>query len=165
MSNYKYLVCGLSENEPFKAKFDFCETLQDAFKICVNNVIEHFVFYRNMEDDILSKGKLSFLDSTNDGMNFSYTEGKETYHNSILELDSIPMKKTHMIVWHHCYLDVDFDIHMEGSLEECQKQMYKEARKLYTEYEGTEWKRSETQISFHDSYEWQCWDIIEIPGR
>lgn len=163
MSNYKYLVCGLSENEPFKAKFDFCETLQDAFKICVNNVIEHFGFYRNMEDDILSKGKLKFLDSTNDGINFSYTEGKETYYNSILELDSIPMKKTHMIVWHHCYLDVDFDIHMEGSLEECQKQMHKEARKLYAEYEGTEWKRSETQISFRDSCEWQCWDIVEIP--
>lgn len=165
MNNYKYLVCGLSEKEPFKAKFDFCETLQDAFKACANNVIEHFGFYRNMENDILEKGKLKSLDSTNDGINFCYTEGKETYYNSILEIDFLLTKDTHLIIWHHCYLGVDFDILMEGSLEECQKEMYKEARQFYREYEGTEWKRSETQISFHDSYEWQCWDIIEIPGQ
>lgn len=163
MSNYKYLVCGLSENEPFKAKFDFCETLQDAFKICVNNVIEHFGFYRNMEDDILSKGKLKFLDSTNDGINFSYTEGKETYYNNILELDPTPMKKTHLLVWHHCYLGVDFDIHMEGSMMECRDEMYAEAKESYEECEGTDWNESETQISFCDSHEWQCWDIVEIP--
>ena len=163
MNGYKYLVCGLGEREQNKAKYSFCETLQDAFKICVNNVIEHFGFYRNMEDEILGKGNLSFLDSTNDGMNFSYTEGKETYYNSILELDPTPTKKTHLLVWHHCYLDVDFDIYMEGSMAECREEMHEEAKKAYEEYEGTYWNESETQISFCDSCECQCWDIVEIP--
>ena len=163
MNGYKYLVCGLSEEKQNKAKYNFCETLQDAFKICVDNVIEHFGFYRNMEDDILAKGKLKFLESTNDGMNFSYTEGKETYYNNILELDPTPMKKTHLLVWHHCYLGVDFDIHMEGFMMECRDEMYAEAKKSYEECEGTDWNESETQISFCDSHEWQCWDIVETP--
>lgn len=163
MNGYKYLVCGLSEEKQSKAKYNFCETLQDAFKICVDNVIEHFGFYRNMEDDILGKGKLKFLESTNNGMNFSYTEGKETYHNSILELGPIPTEKTHLLVWHHCYLGVDFDIHMEGSETTCQEEMYKEAKMAYEGYEGTDWNESKTQISFHDFREWRCWDIVEIP--
>ena len=163
MNGYKYLVCGLSEEKPNKAKYNFCETLHDAFKICVDNVIEHFGFYRNMEDDILSKGKLNFLKLTNDGMNFSYTEGKETYYNSILELDPTPTKKTHLLVWYHCYRGVNFDIHIEGSKVTCRDKMYKEAKRSYEEYEGTDWNESETQISFHDSHEWRCWDIVEIP--
>lgn len=163
MNGYKYLVCGLSEEKPNKAKYNFCETLQDAFKICVDNVIEHFGFYRNVEDDILSKGKLNFLESTNDGMNFFYTEGKETYYNSILELDTIHTEKTHLLVWHHCYRGVDFDIHMEASVRECRDEMYEAAKSVYKECEGTGWLESKMQISFRDSGEYQCWDIVEIP--
>ena len=82
MNDYKYLACGLSEKDYRETKFTFCETLQEAFKACVNNVIEHFGFYRNMEDDILEKGKLKFLNPNIDaikntmgnGMVFSYKE-------------------------------------------------------------------------------------------
>lgn len=163
MNGYKYLVCGLSEREQNNAKYNFCETLQDAFKICVNNVIEHFGFYRNMKDDILAKGKLSFLNLTKGGMNFSYTEGKETYYNNILELDPTPTEKTHLLVWHYCFFNANFDICMEGSEMECQDEMYEEAKKAYEECEGANWNESETQIYFRDSRECQCWDIVEIP--
>ncbi|SCG87979.1 Uncharacterised protein [uncultured Clostridium sp.] len=163
MNGYKYLVCGLSGKKQNKAKYNFCETLQDAFKICADNVIEHFGFYRNLEIEILAEGKISFLDSTNNGMNFSYTEWGETYHNSILELDPTPTEKTHLLVWHHCYLGVDFDIYMVGSKAACREEMYEEAKRAYEECKGTYWNESETQIYFRDSRECQCWDIVEIP--
>ena len=67
---------------------------------------------------------------------------------------------THLLVWHHGYEGVDFEVRHQGSYEDCKKAMEKEIQKLMDDLGLLDEDINENVIDTGN--EWEVFDIVEI---
>ena len=67
---------------------------------------------------------------------------------------------THLLIWHHGYEGVDFEVRYQGTYEECERTMKKEIQELVDNYELID---EDICINTIDTgNEWEVFDIVEI---
>ena len=69
---------------------------------------------------------------------------------------------THLLIWHHGYEGVDFEVRYQGTYEECKKETTKEIYDLVNDLELTDDAICDNVIDTGN--EWEVFDIVEIGG-
>ena len=138
----KYLLCSLDDEHYASASFVIYDDHADAEKAAVNNC-QNYIY-----DCEISVEK--------SGFRITGTSGNSFYVNEIKPIDAD--KGDHLLVWHHAYEGVDFEIRLQGSFEECLEKKNKEVAELMSQlnteivWDGT----VDTGI------EWETFDIVRI---
>ena len=104
-----HLLCELNDENYTLASFSFYENFQDA----VQNAIKACKEWN--EDCEIHAGKELRI-TANCGDSFYVTEIKQVW----TELG------THLLVWHHGYQGVNFEVRHQGTYEDCKKAMEKD---------------------------------------
>lgn len=136
----KYLLCSLDDEHYASASFVIYDHHADAEIAAVNNC-QDYICDVNIERS---------------GSRITGTSGNSFYVNEIKPVD--PDKGDYLLVWHHAYEGVDFEIRLQGSFEECLEKKNKEVAELMSQlnteivWDGT----VDTGI------EWETFDIVRI---
>lgn len=138
-----HLLCELNDENYTLASFSFYEYFQDA----VQNAIKACKEWN--EDCEIHAGKELRI-TANCGDSFYVTEIKQVW----TELG------THLLVWHHGYQGVNFEVRHQGTYEDCKKAMEKEVQKLKDDLGLHDKDINDNVIDTGD--EWEVFDIIKI---
>ena len=89
-----------------------------------------------------------------------YGEDNNFYTTEIKEYDSA--KGNYVLVWHHAYNGVGFDVELVGTYEECKQKMIDSVHKREMEID--------CELDFQDNWqscidtgdEWEVWTIVKL---
>lgn len=141
-----YLLSELNSKDYAYASHSVLKSYQEANEAAVSACVNKFE--GNCDVEIEKQG---FRITSQQDLDFYVTEIKPF----VLE------KGEYLLVWHHAYDGVDFEICFQGSREECEKRREEEIKKLCEELD----------LSFEDDVidnvvdtgtEWEVWDIVDI---
>ncbi|HAU88198.1 MAG TPA: hypothetical protein DCW90_22805 [Lachnospiraceae bacterium] len=139
-----YLLCGLNDENYTQAEHSFYKSYKDALQAVIDSCNE---WEESCEIEIEDDGyriTARYYDS------FYVTEIKQI----------CPECGTHLLIWHHGYEGVDFEVRLQGTYEECEREMKKEIYKLVNDLELTEEDICDNVIDTGN--EWEVFDIVEI---
>lgn len=139
-----YLLCELNDENYTDAQYScyksFEETVQAAINTCKDWKEDCAVEIEDEGWRITARYEDSFY----------VTEIKQFY----------PECGTHLLIWHHGYEGVDFEIRYQGTYEECKREMKKEIEKLVNDLEL--WDEDICDNVIDTGNEWEVFDIVEI---
>ena len=141
----RYLLCELNDENYTDASFYFFYTLSMANNAAILDCVKNFD--GNCE-----------IETENNGLRVTSRNGDSFYVIEIKEFDED--NGTHLLVWHHGYEGVDFEIRFQGTYEECCKQREREIKELIDELELLDDDVNGNVVDTGN--EWEVWDIVEI---
>lgn len=89
-----------------------------------------------------------------------YGTGNNFYTTEIKEYDA--MKGDHILVWHHAYNGVGFDIEFVGTYEECKQKMIDIVHKRELQLECELDFQDNWQACIDTGSEWEVWTIVKL---
>lgn len=141
-----YLLCELDDEHYTCAEYRFYKSFKDTIQAAIDSCNE---WNENCEIEIEDEGyriTARYYDS------FYVTEIKEI----------CPDSGKHLLVWHHGYEGVDFEVRYQGTYEECKKETSKEIYDLVNDLKLTDDDICDNVID--TGVEWEVFDIVEIKG-
>lgn len=153
----KYLLCELNDEnytEPlFRIFYSHRDAFNEAVKKCTNIA---YNCRSDFELECKENGKrISITFNENlygNGDNFYVTEIKEFESND----------GDYVLVWHHAYSGVGFDIEFIGSYEECKSIMKQSIMERQEQIDcDLEWE-DRFQACIDTGDEWEIWSIIKL---
>ena len=145
--NKLYLLCELNDEDYAYASYSFYETYEEAKQAAIKSCKN---WKSNCDIEIEDEGyriTARYEDS------FYVTEIKQI----------CPECGTHLLVWHHGYEGVNFEVRYQSTYEECERMMEKEIQELADDYELIDEDICGNVIDTGN--EWEVFDIVEIGGR
>lgn len=139
-----YLLCELDDEHYTQAYHSFYKSYEETFQAAIDACKE---WNEDCEVEIEDEGRritANYEDS------FYVTEIKQI----------CPECGTHLLVWHHGYEGVDFEIRYQGTHEECEREMKKEIQRIVDELELVDEDVNDNVIDTGN--EWEVFDIVEI---
>lgn len=151
---YMYLLCELDDSEytqPTFSQFDNFENAFDEALLSCGYFTEHDIQIE------IEKNRKRIS---------AHTEDDNFYVTEIKEFDE--SKGTHILIWHHAYNGVGFEILCVGTEEECLQKRRKEIKKIFDERNLSNGDNEDFDIDNDNvvdtGEEWEVFSIIEI-GR
>lgn len=146
--NTRYLLCELDDENYTEPRFAVFESK----KLAINKAIE--ICLEAASDNDLT------LEIKDNQERISVNFGDCFYITQINKFDS--NDGGYILVWHHAYNGVGFDIECVGSYEECKLEMDKCIRERQEQIEcDLEWE-NDFQACVDTGEEWEIWSIIKI---
>lgn len=140
----RYLLCELNDENYTDAFFRIFNILSSATNTAILDCINEYCGNCQVE--------------TND-LRIASSRGDSFYVAEIKEFEE--HDGTHLLVWHHAYKGVGFEIRYQGTYEECKMEMEREMEMVLNEYHlPDEAKQFDNVIDTGN--EWEVWDIVEI---
>lgn len=119
ISNLQYLLCELNDENYTEPTFTVFNSHESAFKQAVERCTG-VAYYYESDFELECKDNLNRISIT---FNKSpYGEDNNFYTTEIKEYDSA--KGNYVLVWHHAYNGVGFDVELVGTYEECKQNQY-----------------------------------------
>lgn len=140
-----YILCELNDENYTDAQFSFYRTYGEAKNAALNACKEW-----NEKCRIESR-EFKIIGSASDSA---------FYVAEIKQLS--PKVGTHLLIWHHGYDGVDFEIRFQGTYDECQKQRKREINYLMDKLDLAGEDICDNVVDTGD--EWEVFDIVEIRG-
>ena len=141
----KYLLCELNDENYTDASYTFHKTYEEAKFEAIVDCVEQFDGNCEVETD-------------NEGFRISSSQGDNFFVTEIKQIATT--QGTHLLVWHHGYEGVDFEIVFQGTYEECKLKMKEDMDNTIGEYEHLSEDVCHNVIDTGN--EWEVWDIVEI---
>lgn len=139
-----YLLCELNDEDYAYAEHKFFKTYEEAKQAAIKSCKD---WKSNCDIEIEDEG---FRITARYEDSFYVTEIKQI----------CPGCGTHLLIWHHGYEGVDFEVRYQGTYEECERTMKKEIQELVDNYELVD---EDICINTIDTgNEWEVFDIVEI---
>lgn len=146
-----YLVCGLDDESYAHPTFKFEEHLENANKLLVDLCLE----FADGND---------YYELTREGNRCTakYEEGYPYNGEKFLvtEMFVVEDSAEYVLVYHHGYDGVDFNILEQGTFEECLLAKNKDIKKNFSEDE-IEWEDG-NQTCVDTGNEWCLWNILKV---
>lgn len=139
-----YLLCGLNDKDYAYAEHYFYKSFEEAKEAAIDACNE---WNEDCEIEVEDEG---WRITARYGDSFYVTEIKKV----------CPECGTHLLVWHHGYEGVDFEIRYQGKYEECVKEKEREIQKILEDLELEDGDVFENVIDTGN--EWEVFDIVEI---
>lgn len=139
-----YLLCETNDEDYSYADYTFFNTYEEARQIAIK------VCKLWDADCDIKIEKSGFMIVGKDMDSFYVTEIKEICYRD----------ETHLLVWHHGYDGVDFDVLHQGTLEYCQRKMKEEIQKRVDKLGLTDECVCDNVVDTGD--EWEVFDVVEI---
>ena len=144
--NKLYLLCELNDEDYAYAEYRFFKSYKEAVQAAIDSCNK---WNEDCEIEIEDEGYR--ITARNYG-SFYVTEIKEI----------CPECETHLLIWHHGYEGVDFEVMYQCTYEECKKETTKEIYDLVNDLELTDDAICDNVIDTGN--EWEVFDIVEIGG-
>ena len=141
----KYLLCELNDENYTDASYTFHKTYEEAKIEAIVDCVEQFDGDCEVETD-------------NEGFRISSSQGDNFFVAEIKQIATI--QGTHLLVWHHGYEGVDFEVRFQGTYEECKLKMKEDMDNIIEKYECLPEDVCHNVIDTGN--EWEVWDIVEI---
>lgn len=139
-----YLLCELNDEHYAYASYSFYKTYEKAKQGAINACKD---WKENCDIKIENEG---FRITGNYEDSFKVTQVKQIYSDC----------GTYLLMWHHGYEGVDFEIRYQGTYEECEIEMKMEIQKLIDDLELIDDDICGNVIDTGN--EWEVFDIVEI---
>ena len=139
-----YLLCELNDEDYAYAEHSFYKTCEEAKYTAIKSC-------KDWEEDC-------DIELENEGFRITGNYGDSFYVTEIKQI--CPNNGTHLLVWHHGYEGVDFEIRHQGTYEECKREMKKEIKELVDNYELADEDICDNVIDTGN--EWEVFDIVKI---
>ena len=139
-----YLLCELDDEDYAYASYSFYKTYEEAKQAAIEDCKD---WDERCDIEIEHEG---FRIVTGCEDSFYVTEIKQIY----------PECGTHLLIWHHGYEGVDFEVRYQGTYEECTREMKKEIKELVDNYELADEDICDNVIDTGN--EWEVFDIVKI---
>lgn len=143
----RFLLCELDDENYAYAKFSLHKEYEEAAKEAVSSCREWHKDCDIEEDDS------GFMITGRYGDSFYVTEIKQICADC----------GTHLLIWHHGYEGVDFEVRFQGTREECETEMKKEIKELVDDLELCDEDIFGNTIDTRA--EWEVFDIVEIENN
>ena len=144
--NTLYLLCELGDDHYTEPVFTVFQCPEAAFAGAIKSCL-NYAKDENFTIEIESQERVSVKFGSS---NFYVTEVKA--------FDST--KGDYMLVWHHAYDGVGFDIDYTGSYEECKNKMRERVKETQEQFQcELEWETG-VQACIDTGNEWELWTII-----
>lgn len=144
----KYLVCGLDSDSYTSPDFKIVDTYEEARQTALEWCLE---FDANGEFTHIQLDRI-VIESCEGS--FYVTEIKEINTND------------HILVWHHAYEGVDFEIRCQGTCKECLEKQIKDIKTIQEEWSEFSLYNENFDIKKDDvvdtGNEWEMWNILEV---
>jgi hypothetical protein len=141
----KYLLCELNDENYTDASYTFHKTYEEAKIEAIVDCVEQFDGDCEVETD-------------NEGFRISSSQGDNFFVTEIKQIATT--QGTHLLVWHHGYEGVDFEVRFQGTYEECKLKMKEDMDNTIEGYEVSPEDVCHNVIDTGN--EWEVWDIVEI---
>lgn len=141
----KYLLCELNDENYTDASYTFHKTYEEAKMEAIVDCVDQFEGNCEVETD-------------NEGFRISSTQGDNFFVTEIKQIATT--QGTHLLVWHHGYEGVNFEVRFQGTYEECKLKMKEDMNNTIEEYECLPEDVCHNVIDTGN--EWEVWDIVEI---
>lgn len=153
----RYLLCELNDENYTEPMFTVFDSHKDALKAAIKRcagIGYHYDSDFELEcKDNRNRISITFTENP-------YGNGDNFYVTEIKEFDS--NDGGYILVWHHAYNGVGFDIECVGSYEECKLEMKKCIQKRKKQIEcDLEWE-DELQSCVDTGDEWEIWSIVKL---
>lgn len=139
-----YLLCELNDEDYAYAKHKFFKTYEEAKQAAIKSC-------KDWKDNC-------DIEIENDGWRITARYEDSFYVTEIKQI--CPECGIHLLVWHHGYEGVDFEIKYQGTYEKCQREMKKEIQRIVDELELVDEDVNDNVIDTGN--EWEVFDIVEI---
>lgn len=139
-----YLLCKLNDEDYAYAEHGFYKSFEDAVHAAIDACKE---WNKDCEVEI-----------EDEGWRITARYGGAFYVTEIKQI--CPKCGTHLLIWHHGYEGVDFEIKYQGTYEKCQREMKKEIQRIVDELELVDEDVNDNVIDTGN--EWEVFDIVEI---
>lgn len=143
----KFLLCELNDENYTCAQFSFHKEYKKAKKEAISSCREWHEGCDIEEDDS------GFKIIGRCGDSFYVTEIKPICTDC----------GTHLLIWHHGYAGVDFEVRFQGTHEECEAEMKKEIKELVDDLGLHDEDICRNTIDTGE--EWETFDIVEIENN
>lgn len=145
----KYLICSLDDESYYHPMYTFCSSLEDAKKICTENV----------SDD--PEASAEFKPYEEGTYRCDIRIGEDGFEvNHILPVHTSEGK--YYLIYHHAYDGVDFcKVYQSDSFEDVQNELKKQSSDLCHEYSGFDYFCNTYEAGFDDGNEWHYYRIVE----
>lgn len=156
-SNLRYLLCELNDENYTEPTFTVFDSHELAFKQAVERCTG-VAYYYESDFELECKDNLNRISITFNKN--PYGEDNNFYTTEIKEYDSA--KGNYVLVWHHAYNGVGFDVELVGTYEECKQKMIDSVHKREMEID--------CELDFQDNWqscidtgdEWEVWTIVKL---
>lgn len=141
-----YVVCELNDENYTDASYSFFYTYNSAKEKAIIDCVEHY------------EGNCEVETQDNGFRIISSDENVSFYVTEIKQIDSFQGR--YLLIWHHGYEGVDFEVRFQGTYDECKAKMKKDMDNTIEEYECLPEDVCHNVIDTGN--EWEVWDIVEI---
>lgn len=141
----KYLLCELNDENYTDASYTFHKTYEEAKIEAIVDCVDQFEGNCEVETD-------------NEGFRISSTQGDNFFVTEIKQIATT--QGTHLLIWHHGYEGVDFEVRFQGTYDECKAKMKEDMDNIIEEYECLPEDVCHNVIDTGN--EWEVWDIVKI---
>lgn len=141
----KYLLCELNDENYTDASYTFHKTYEEAKIEAIVDCVDQFDGNCEVETD-------------NEGFRISSTQGDNFFVTEIKQIATT--QGTHLLIWHHGYEGVDFEVRFQGTYDECKAKMKEDMDNIIEEYECL--PKDVCHNVIDTGNEWEVWDIVKI---
>ena len=141
-----YLLCELNDENYAYATYSFYKTFEEAEQAAIQTC-------KDWENDC-------DIEVENDGFRVTGNYDESFFVTEIKQIATT--QGTHLLVWHHGYEGVDFEVRFQGTCEECKLKMKEDMDNTIEECECLPEDICHNVIDTGN--EWKVWDIVEIEG-
>lgn len=142
-----YLLCGLDDEYYARPYFESFPKMEDAITQAVNVCCDH------IEDELV-------IEISKDRSRIETKDCDNYYVNEILEYDET--KGSHILVFHHAYHGIGFEIKFIGDYYECKREMDRLVEESLDIVDSVlEWNE-DFQACVDTGIEWEIFSIVEV---
>lgn len=153
----KYLLCELNDENYTEPTFTIFDSHESAFKQAVERCVGVAYYYKSdfkLECND-NQNRVSIVYNEN-----PYGEDDKFYVTEIKECDVTT--DDYVLVWHHAYNGVEFNIEFVGTYEECRLKMIEAVHKREMEIDCKLDFQDNWQSCIDTGDEWEIWTIVKL---
>ena len=155
-SNLRYLLCELNDENYTEPTFTVFDSHESTFKQAVERCTGVAYYYKSdFKLECNDKNRLSIIFNEN-----PYDADNNFYVTEIKEYNA--KGGDYILVWHHAYNGVEFDIDYIGSYEACRQKMIDSVRKREMEIDCELDYQDNWQSCIDTGDEWEVWTIVKL---
>ena len=139
-----YLLCELNDEDYAYASHSFYKTYEEAKREATKSC-------KDLNEDCE-------IEIEDEGFRITARYEGSFYVTEIKQI--CPECGTHLLIWHHGYEGVDFEVRYQGTYEECTREMKNEIKELVDNYELADEDICDNIIDTGN--EWEVFDIVKI---
>lgn len=140
-----YIVCGINDENYTEAMYEFFYTYASAKNKAIIDCVNQFD----------GNGEIETMDN---GFRITSKYEEAFYVTEIKQIDQ--SQGNYLLVWHHGYEGVNFEIKYQGTYDECVLQRKREIKELTNSLQLLDEDINDNVVDTGN--EWEVWDIVKI---